>query len=198
MRLITIFSLVSKTKPKNLIRSKQSKQLYNFISIVFICCLNLISQVKSNSFKPNFTREEIKIGASTFVSNTFNVQYKQTGSILDTVGEFYLPSDIILNLPSGKSLEILISQGYTNESEYITINFEGKQINSVLDSFGNVSQNGISYYSSNFSPVNMKPDFDNFIEAFASFFQFQASSLLDRTNYINEKGNFFNLQTFTL
>lgn len=173
------------------------KKMISYVSIViFIKLIILISCYQTNELNKSnliknsnsveFTREEIKLGASKYISNQIKLKIiEDNDKVLDLTGEINLQTDIITNFPLNSSFELLISQGYSNDNEYISIRTStGIEINSILDNFSNISQNGISYFSENFSPINSKYEFESFIEPFSNTFHFMSTPLLDRTNYI--------------
>lgn len=171
-----------------------------FITLLFYSFENVMSKNEENnlnldSLKFKFEREEIKIGGSTFLSNNMFFNFIENNNFIESPDNLYLPSDIVTTFLSGKSFDLLITQGYTNEEEFIDLTSNNiEKVNSVLDNFGNIAQNGASYYSENFSPIYDKVSFESFFESFSGFFQIQSSPYLDRTNYmINEDPPIFYL-----
>lgn len=193
--------LQTKNNSINLNKVTNKKEIIKY-RIILTTFLLLISTIKSSQSLIELTnnkikevelnREEIKIGASTFISSRIKLSILERTniSLIKNTGSIYLPSDIISLLPLNTSFDFSINQGYTNENEFIDLISNNKEKNSILDNFSNYSQNGISYFSDNFSPINRINEFVKFMEHFSNFFQVISSPLLDRTNYvINSRSN---------
>ena len=154
--------------------------------------------------KSNTLIEEFKVGYSNLISKelSININEETIGKLLDNttlknkysdISNLYIPTDIIKNFPLNKSFDLLVSQGYIKEENSFNENIQESQyIKSNLDNFNSNSQNGISFYSENFSPILNKVEFESFFEHFSNFYKLISTPLYDRTNYIVSKSNDLN------
>ena len=130
-------------------------------------------------------REEFIIGSSKIITNelVFEIkEYIDKDNTYINQEETYIQTDIIKQFPNEKDFELQVIQGYINEPKYL--NYDSKYTNYLLDNFNSEAQSGISYLSSNFSPIYNKKQFELFYEPFSNYFHLLSSPLYDRTNYI--------------
>lgn len=152
------------------------KVLFSILTITFQITKSFSSKI-----------ETFQIGSSQFQSYNIEVNI-ETKNRITKIEEYYIQSDVISSLPPNKSFELNIVQGFINENEYL--NIENQKNLEKLDNFDNNSQSGISFFSSNFSPIN-DSSFEVFWQFFSNFFHILSYPILEKSNYIVSKNFFF-------
>lgn len=155
----------------------------NFNVLKCLILLILITLISTRSFLEN---SKIKIDNKIFTKTEVYIEAQKLKDNIFSMGEVFLPSDLVTFLPPKTEFTIQILQGTIDsdlKSQFYPFDFHGIQ-NLISD-----YPSGKIYYSKNFSPFEKEEEFKKYFDVFSHTFKLTLNPFFDRTSYIIHENN---------
>jgi len=155
----------------------------NYIFLKYISLFILFSMISTRSFLENY---KIKIDNKIFTRTEVYIEAQKIRDNIFSMGEVFIPSDLVTFLPPRTEFTIQILQGTIDselKSQFYPFDFHRLQ-NLISD-----YPSGKIYYSKNFSPFEKEEEFKKYFDVFAHTFKLTLNPFFDRTSYITYENN---------
>ena len=155
----------------------------NYISFKYILLTISFTLISTRSFLENF---KIKIDNKTFTRTDVYIEANKIADNIFSMGEVFIPSDLVTFLPPKTEFIIQILQG-TIDSELKSqfYPFEFHRTRNLISDY----PSGKIYHSKNFSPFEKVEEFKKYFDVFAHTFKLTLNPFFDRTSYITYENN---------